>query len=73
MDRPVIRGAADARVRDRYMPIAEVIRTISAARSTIYDWMQRGLFPKPYKLGPRRVAWLEREVNEWMLSREATL
>ncbi|WP_132242910.1 helix-turn-helix transcriptional regulator [Primorskyibacter sedentarius] len=34
--------------------------------STLYDWMKRGQFPKPVKLGSRLVAWRETEVAEWL-------
>ncbi|SDJ15162.1 helix-turn-helix transcriptional regulator [Lutimaribacter saemankumensis] len=40
------------------------------SRSTIYDWMKRGEFPKPVKLGARLVAWRESEINAWLESRE---
>jgi len=36
------------------------------ARSTIYDMMKDGRFPKPIKLGGRAVAWLEVEINDWI-------
>lgn len=40
------------------------------ARSTIYDWMKRGDFPQPVKLGARLVAWREADVNAWLESRK---
>ncbi len=30
---------------------------------------KQGKFPKRIRLGPRRVAWLEHEVHEWLKSR----
>ncbi len=49
------------------------IRTITArtglSRSTIYDYVSRGLFPAQRQLGPRRVAWLASEVRAWIASR----
>ena len=41
------------------------------SRSTIYDWMNRGEFPKPVKLGTRLVAWRESDISAWLESREA--
>lgn len=35
-------------------------------RSTWYVLMTNGLAPKPVKLGPRSVAWLEHELESWM-------
>lgn len=48
----------------------EVEARTGLSRSTIYDWMKRGTFPRPVKLGARVVAWRERDLNEWMSSRE---
>ena len=49
------------------------IRTITArtglSRSTVYDYVGRGLFPAKRQLGPRRVAWLASEVRNWIASR----
>jgi prophage regulatory protein len=36
------------------------------ARSTIYQYIKDGAFPKPVQLGPRAVGWLESEVTEWI-------
>jgi prophage regulatory protein len=35
-------------------------------RSTIYDWMKKGSFPKPINLGKRTVAWLSADIEAWM-------
>ena len=35
-------------------------------RSTWYALMSIGLAPKPVKLGPRSVAWIEHELEGWM-------
>lgn len=39
------------------------------ARSTIYQYVKDGVFPKPVPLGPRAVGWLESDVNEWIAER----
>ena len=41
------------------------------ARSTIYLRISEGSFPKPIRLGPRSVGWLESEVDRWIESRAA--
>ena len=48
----------------------EVESRIGISRSTLYDWMKRGEFPQPVKLGARLVAWRESDVTEWLESRE---
>lgn len=40
------------------------------SRSTIYEWMKRGEFPRPVKLGARLVAWRESDLTEWLETRE---
>ncbi|MBE0624548.1 MAG: AlpA family transcriptional regulator [Burkholderiales bacterium] len=36
------------------------------SRSTIYQYIKDGVFPKPVPLGPRAVGWLESEVSDWI-------
>jgi len=40
-------------------------------RSTIYEHMARGQFPRPIRLGPRTVAWLASEIDGWIAARIA--
>ena len=39
------------------------------ARSTIYQMVNEGRFPRPVRLGGRAVAWLETEVDDWVDAR----
>jgi len=39
------------------------------ARSTIYQYVKDGVFPKPVQLGARAVGWLEAEVSAWIAAR----
>ena len=39
------------------------------ARSTIYQYIKDGVFPKPVQLGPRAVGWIEAEVSDWITER----
>lgn len=43
-----------------------VITRTGLSRSSIYDYAQKGIFPKPIKLGPRAVGWLEPEIEQWI-------
>ena len=51
--------------------LKDVIDTTGLARSTIYKYVDKGIFPKAVKLGSRSVAWVESEVQEWILERIA--
>jgi prophage regulatory protein len=35
-------------------------------KSTIYDKIKEGTFPKPLKLGARAVGWLQSDINAWI-------
>ncbi len=37
--------------------------------SSIYAEMAKGKFPKPIQISERRVAWIESEVDAWILER----
>jgi prophage regulatory protein len=43
---------------------AEVEQATGLPRSTIYDAMAKGTFPRPIRLGDRSVGWLELVVRE---------
>jgi prophage regulatory protein len=51
------------------MYIGDVEKATSKPRPTIYRESREGSFPKPIQLGKRRLAWLERDVLDWVLVR----
>jgi prophage regulatory protein len=55
----------------RVLRLPEVERVTGRTRSTIYDDIARGAFPKPIHIGPRASAWLEDEVIAWQEQRIA--
>jgi prophage regulatory protein len=57
-------------IAERLIRRPEVEARTGLSRSTIYDWMKRGEFPQPVKLGARLVAWRESDVTEWLESRD---
>jgi len=38
-------------------------------KATIYAKIAAGEFPAPRQIGPRAVAWLSTEIDEWIASR----
>ncbi|MEQ1649116.1 MAG: AlpA family phage regulatory protein [Hyphomicrobiaceae bacterium] len=56
----------------RFLTIDEV-RAVAggASKSTIYAWCRNNGFPKSHRLGPRRVGWLNSEVDAWVRSKVA--
>ena len=50
----------------RFLRRPEVEMVTGLPRSTIYDRMSEGTFPKPVKIGPQAVGWLEDEIAAWV-------
>ena len=36
------------------------------SKSTIYDQIKKGTFPKPIRLGARAVGWLQGDIHAWI-------
>jgi len=41
---------------------------VPVARSTWWQWVKKGIAPKPIHIGPRAVAWDSRAIREFMAS-----
>lgn len=50
----------------RLIRLPEVIARVGLKRSTIYQRMVEGRFPKGRSLGPRCVVWVEAEIDAWI-------
>lgn len=53
----------------RLIKLAKVMDNTGLSRSTIYKYISNGSFPKPVSLGVRNVAWVESEVEDWVLEK----
>jgi prophage regulatory protein len=51
--------------------LPRVCRESGLGRSSIYAYVKTGAFPKPVRVGVRAVAWVQREVDEWVARRIA--
>jgi prophage regulatory protein len=58
-------GPAD----DELWSLKTVVAKTGLSRSSIYSYVELGLFPRQRRLGPRRVGWLASEVRAWTASR----
>jgi len=57
------------RASDRLLRVPEVQRLTGLRRSAIYEQMQRGIFPRSVKAGPRAATWSEAAVQAWISER----
>ena len=54
---------------DEFWGINVVIAKTGLSRSTLYNYVAIGLFPKQRHLGVRRIAWLASDIRAWIASR----
>lgn len=54
---------------DELWSLKAVVARTGLSRSSIYSYVELGLFPRQRRLGPRRVGWLASEVRAWIASR----
>lgn len=54
---------------DTLLTIEEVAALTRLSKPTIYKLVRRGEFPQQLRLCANKVAWLEREVIEWVAAR----
>jgi prophage regulatory protein len=55
----------------RIIRLPEVMAATGESRSTIYKRISDGKFPKPVKLGPKSVGWVEEEIAAYNEARIA--
>ena len=58
--------ASADKARPRFLRLPEVLQMTGMGKSTIYRWMDKGIFPKQIQLGERSVVWDEQEITDWM-------
>ena len=47
----------------------QVQQRTGLSRSTLYQYIKGGDFPKPVQLGLRAVGWLESDISDWIAKR----
>ncbi len=55
----------------RFLKLKEVMEKTALSRSAIYRKMNDGEFPQSVSLGDRAVAWVDSEVQNWVIDRVA--
>jgi prophage regulatory protein len=53
----------------KLLRLEDVRGRVPYSRSTIYQLIAQGKFPKPISIGERAVAWLESDIDAWIDSR----
>lgn len=55
----------------KFLKLKEVMEMTAMSRSNVYKMMSEGRFPQSVSLGARAVAWVDSEVQDWILERIA--
>ncbi|AWX99291.1 transcriptional regulator [Marinomonas primoryensis] len=53
----------------RFLKLQQVMDKTSLCRSSIYNLINAGKFPKNVTVMGKRKAWLESEIEDWMMSK----
>ena len=53
-------------VAEKHLRRLKVQEVTGLGRSTIYDLMKKGMFPRPVKLTGKIVAWPESAIAKWL-------
>lgn len=65
----MIMDKCDASVPKKLIRLPIVLALINGSKSWLYQEIADGRFPKPIKVGKRYVAWIEKEVTDWVEQR----
>ncbi|MCF8486120.1 MAG: AlpA family transcriptional regulator [Rhodobacteraceae bacterium] len=55
---------------DKHLRRLAVENLTGLSRSTIYDLMAKGQFPRPVRLTAKAVAWPESAIADWLAQRD---
>jgi len=50
--------------------LQQVKQVVGLGRTSIYQMMGTGHFPRPVSLGPRAIGWRHGDIKAWLLSRQ---
>lgn len=53
----------------RLLSLKDVLARTALSKSTIYQLIKDGAFPKQIAISVRRVGWLESEIDNWIQSK----
>lgn len=62
-------GLTDPLTQERFVRLPEVMQLTGISKTTVYDYIRRGAFPKQYHLTARISAWKLSEITAWLQTR----
>ncbi|WP_407579517.1 helix-turn-helix transcriptional regulator [Citrobacter koseri] len=53
-------------VGQRFIRLNEVLKRVGLSRTTLYECIKEGRFPKQVRISMRSIAFVESEIDEWI-------
>ncbi len=53
-------------IKERFLRIPEILQRTGMRKTTFYNRINLGLFPKQIPIGSNLVVWIERDVQTWI-------
>ena len=66
LDHEIVLDRPSPKAPTRLLRLPEVMARVGLKRSSIYQRMSEGRFPKSRSLGPKCAVWVESEVDDWV-------
>lgn len=54
----------------RLLRPSDILDLLSISKSTLWRWVQDGIFPEPIRLTSKTVGWTESTINEWLTAQK---
>jgi predicted DNA-binding transcriptional regulator AlpA len=62
----------ELRRRAQMLKMVDLVQILRISRSSIYELIRTGCFPKSVQLGKRRVAWRLVDIESWLTNSQPT-
>ena len=59
-------NTAPDKAPERLLRLAEVRNRVGLGKTSIYEMVGKGLFPRPFRITSTAVRWSEREIDAWI-------
>ena len=66
LDHAIVFDSPTPKAPARLLRLPEVMARVGLKRSSIYQRMSEGRFPKSRSLGPKCAVWVEVEIEQWV-------
>ncbi|MFB9126538.1 AlpA family phage regulatory protein [Paraburkholderia dipogonis] len=55
---------------NKILRLRDVMQIVGVGKTSIYQWMKLGSFPRQVRLGSRAIGWHAQEIEAWLVARK---